>query len=381
MRLVQLDILRAVAVLMVLGRHMGPVPETLPRFIALPLRLWSGAGWAGVDLFFVLSGFLIGGLLFGEHRRRGTIRIGRFLTRRALKIYPAFYAMILATVGYGYLTATPVSPRNLIPELLFVQNYFTGLWQHTWSLAVEEHFYILLPLVLLLRLRSPATKSLADPFRSLLPWIAGVLLLVLALRFATSLRIHDRFSPHIFYTHLRIDALLFGVVLAYFFNFHAEHLATFVRRYRWPLLVLAIALLSPCAVVPITGFYMQTIGFTCTYLAFGAVVLLAVHTPLPRSRLASSFLTLVGAAGAFSYSIYLWHLPVQHWVVPAISRLGLPTHFVFQLALYIGLSIGVGILLSKLIEMPVLALRDRLFPSTAGAVALPANVSTSSSVS
>lgn len=99
-------------------------------------------GWIGVDLFFVLSGFLISGLLFREHRKTGGVRIGRFLARRGFKIYPAFYVMILFTLAVGSLFDQRLPLRDVLAELSFTQNYFGGLWDHTWSLAVEEHFYI-----------------------------------------------------------------------------------------------------------------------------------------------------------------------------------------------------------------------------------------------
>jgi hypothetical protein len=87
-----LDILRLVAVLLVLGRHMEPFPLSFGKNVTFyATRLWQNGGWAGVDLFFVLSGYLIGGLLFAEAKRSGNLRVSRFLLRRGLKIYPAFY--------------------------------------------------------------------------------------------------------------------------------------------------------------------------------------------------------------------------------------------------------------------------------------------------
>src|SRR5271168_36950 len=90
-RLRQLDVLRGVAILLVLGRHLDSVPTDAPGAIQSAFDLWMRAGWIGVDLFFVLSGFLVSGLLFREYARYGDVRAGRFLLRRGLKIYPAFY--------------------------------------------------------------------------------------------------------------------------------------------------------------------------------------------------------------------------------------------------------------------------------------------------
>jgi peptidoglycan/LPS O-acetylase OafA/YrhL len=94
MRLTGLDVLRALAVLLVLGRHP---PGGLATVMDSPsLRLWWNAGWVGVDLFFVLSGFLIGGLLFAEAKKTGRIRLGRFWVRRAFKILPPYAAFLAA---------------------------------------------------------------------------------------------------------------------------------------------------------------------------------------------------------------------------------------------------------------------------------------------
>jgi peptidoglycan/LPS O-acetylase OafA/YrhL len=153
-RIASLDVLRAIAVLLVLGRHL-PLPG--PDIAVLPARTatrWVLFGWVGVDLFFVLSGFLVGGLLFAEYRARGAVRVGRFFVRRAFKIYPAFYVFLAFLIIWGvfqefagvapWVDVKPLSWRNLLGETLFLQNYVGQLQGHTWSLAVEEHFYVLL---------------------------------------------------------------------------------------------------------------------------------------------------------------------------------------------------------------------------------------------
>src|SRR5215471_10860874 len=101
-----LDVLRGVAVLAVMCRHY---------VIWLPMA----AGWAGVDLFFVLSGFLISGLLFTDYKQNGRISVGRFLVRRGLKIYPPYYAFLFLT---AWLLSRPILPY----ELFFLQNYFAS---------------------------------------------------------------------------------------------------------------------------------------------------------------------------------------------------------------------------------------------------------------
>src|ERR1700751_3039383 len=135
-RIFQLDVLRGFAILLVMGVHVPAYP------------IWSTLGGYGVDLFFLLSGFLISNLLFGEYRKSGSIRFIRFLSRRALKLYPSFYLLLVLTVLYCAFGHVPFTSRQLLGEIVLTQNYIGGIWGHTWSLAVEEHFYLLLPLLL-----------------------------------------------------------------------------------------------------------------------------------------------------------------------------------------------------------------------------------------
>ncbi|HEX4406503.1 MAG TPA: acyltransferase, partial [Polyangia bacterium] len=154
-RLNRLDILRAIAVLLVLGRHM---------YVTM---FWMRTGWMGVDLFFVLSGFLVSGLLFAEHQKYGKLNVVRFWVRRAFKIYPAFYFLLIVSAVTGFH-----QKGWLLADVFFFQNYVPGWWHHTWSLAVEEHFYLLAPLLLALIAR--AGRGQKDPFVRL-PLYVGLL--------------------------------------------------------------------------------------------------------------------------------------------------------------------------------------------------------------
>ena len=112
-------------------------------------RSWLEGGYLGVSIFFVLSGFLVAGLIFREVQDRGRMDIKRFLIRRGLKIYPGFYCLIGVTVGIAVVNGWNLPWKRILSEVFFVQNYHQGLYNQTWSLGVEEHFYLLLPLLLL----------------------------------------------------------------------------------------------------------------------------------------------------------------------------------------------------------------------------------------
>jgi peptidoglycan/LPS O-acetylase OafA/YrhL len=158
MRIIQLDILRAIAIFLVLAHHLGSGGVRNSGLYALVVYInhcpddWHHApervarsiihaGWMGVDLFFVLSGFLVSGLLFREFRQYGRVRLGRFLIRRGFKIYPGFYVLLGATLLVFALTKIrAVKAGQIWCEALFLTNYGPNIWGHTWSLAVEEHF-------------------------------------------------------------------------------------------------------------------------------------------------------------------------------------------------------------------------------------------------
>ncbi len=168
--MLSLDLLRLLAVVAVLGHHMEAPPEETPRLVKAGLDAWMHGGGLGVDLFFVLSGFLVSGLLFSEYKRHGNLSVKQFYLRRGWKIYPAFYCLLAVSyVCHWLVVGTKMRDRPFFTELLFIQCYQQAYWNHTWTLAVEEHFYILLPLLLLLLVRAtpgPPTHSVRYPLWS-----------------------------------------------------------------------------------------------------------------------------------------------------------------------------------------------------------------------
>lgn len=357
-RLASLDVLRAVAVLLVLGTHAPIVSRDGSGWLGAPAAVWRLGGWTGVDLFFVLSGFLVSGLLFQEHARYGEIRFGRFFVRRSFRIYPPFWAMIGATIFVVAVFGNGVPAASIWSELLFFQNYGWPLWNHTWSLAVEEHFYVLLPLLMigLLRLRPRD----ADPFAPL-PWIVlGVAVALLGLRFfSTTLDIHH--NTRLFATHLRLDSLFFGVLLAYIYHVRPESFRKLFRGRRILCLVLAVAAFAPPFVMDLNQSpFLYTVGFTLLYLGGGLLVGTAVVDGVPDARI----IRWLAALGAYSYSVYLWHMPVYGWLLPGLVKgLGLRLSGPAQFAIYMVASVAVGIGMARLLEGPVLRLRDRWYPT------------------
>ncbi len=121
-RNIGLDFLRGIAIILVLFRHLE-INKMMAR-----------TGWIGVDLFFVLSGFLVSGLLFKEYQKFSTVNLKRFFIRRGFKIYPSFYFFIISSFGLNYCLNHQLGDFDsgkLLSEVLFVQNYFPRLWDHT----------------------------------------------------------------------------------------------------------------------------------------------------------------------------------------------------------------------------------------------------------
>ncbi len=274
-RIKNLDVLRGVAILLVLGEH---------KYAS---DIWLRIGWTGVDLFFVLSGFLISGLLFSEFKTHGTIRVRRFLIRRGFKIYPGYYILMLYYIVRDLRGGIRPSTQTLL-SLVFLQNYGPGPVNYTWSLAVEEHFYLVLPLVLsvMIALASRAKSiglvlSASDDrpphaLSSLPKVIAFGCGLVLASRCLTTLLVPYDNRTHHFPTHLRIDSLMFGVVIGYFYNFHYDSLRMVVQRRRNGIFIAGCVLLSSCVWLERTSPAMFTIGLTALYAGYGCILALAL---------------------------------------------------------------------------------------------------------
>lgn len=359
MRLKRLDILRAVAILLVILFHAQLFDFT------------TRVGWVGVDLFFVLSGFLISGLLYSEYKRNQRINVARFFVRRGFKIYPGFYVLILATFVFKSLLWTGPSPpaRGFLKELLFIQNYKFGVWGHTWSLAVEEHFYIGLAVLLFVLARFASDRF--NPFRSIpliFAFVAATCLLLRAFTVWVDVPMDfDRFVLHP--THDRIDALFFGVFLGYLHHFRPELIQKTLRspRSRFAIAAISGLLLSVSYFLPRHHPLLLSFGVAAIYLGFGGVLLLCLEARGFFTGKIASVLDRIGSTCAYvgrhSYSIYLWHLPFLVTFPAFLSkfaRVPLPN---FAVALLdVAACCALGIFFAHLVEFPALKLRDRFFP-------------------
>lgn len=290
MRNKSIDFLRGVAVILVLFRHHWVGIDAIQH-----------VGWVGVDLFFVLSGFLVSGLLFAERAKFGDVHRGRFLIRRAFKIYPLFYLSLLITFALGL--GPHLGLRNdlmvWVSEVFFLQNYFYAIWGHHWSLAVEEHFYFLIALLFPFIVKHIRFAPL-------------VFAACLAMRIFHN--INDP-SGGFAETHLRLDSLFMGVCVAY--AHHHGHLERFHRKYRKYLVAACFIPLLFVFDDPRSDAFTKTIGFALLYISFASLLILYLHEKLP-------VWDPVARIGVYSYGIYLFHLYIVRFVAGAANESAVP---------------------------------------------------------
>jgi peptidoglycan/LPS O-acetylase OafA/YrhL len=250
-------------------------------------------GFIGLDVFFVLSGYLITSLLTAEYRHGG-IEIGRFYARRALRLYPTLLLMVGAYVGLARIL-WPADDRWLSAVLaaLYAYDYALAFWElsytigHTWSLGVEEKFYLLWPLVLplLLRTRHPAR------------WLLSAFVAVTAWRYGSAL--NGTWSQAYFRFDTRMSGILLGAIAA------LTHLK--VSKHALAMACMALLVLMALPSLP-TSYQTEAVTLRITLAELSAFVLICYAAEQGRAKfLASRPLAYIGR---LSYGIYLWHFPL-----------------------------------------------------------------------
>jgi peptidoglycan/LPS O-acetylase OafA/YrhL len=339
-----LDGLRGLAVLVVVLFHAGHLD----------------GGYLGVDLFFTLSGFLITTLLLEERRSTGTIAFKWFWIRRARRLLPALFAMLAFVVVYAVVFADATELGRIRSDALatvfYVANWHSviagqGYWdlfgapsplQHTWSLAIEEQFYLVWPLLLggLLWLSRGSRRA--------------VFLLSVGLAFAGAIWMAIIFDPldtnRVYLgTDTRIPALLLGAALAAWLQWKGPVVG---RRARIGVEIGAVVglefLLLVWLVLPGGSALLYRGGLLLCGLSAVAVLAAITHpSPGPVARVLS--IALLRGLGIISYGLYLWHWPI--FVLCNSTRTGLDGWSLT--ALQLGLSIAVAVVSYFVIEMPI----------------------------
>ena len=319
-------------------------------------------GWIGVDLFFVLSGYLIGGQLLAPLATGNRIGLSRFLWRRALRILPAYFVVLAIYVVFPGQREFPVLPP-LWKFLAFVQN--VGLrggtaFSHAWSLCVEAQFYLVLPFVLWLIV----PRRHAGMVVGVAVILTGIVLRALIAYYHPALPPDTgvswrAFQRLIYYpTWTRLDPLVFGVGLAGLEQYCPSEWNCLTHHAGWLLLPgfasIACGLyLGDGDVLTLTACIWE---FPLIALGMSLLLVCAVSQRLPFRRL-----RLPGAAflASIAYSVYLSHKLAIHWTLAVCGSLHLALTAAVAIVLNLSLIGLVGALLFFTVERPFLQLRRR----------------------
>lgn len=353
-----LDGFRALAIMWVLVYHVYHffglsvlIPSGFPFMLAFVQR-----GFLGVDIFFVISGFLITGLLLRDINTK--VRIKRFYARRFFKIIPHYLAvvvtgiMITAVAAPHFLSHT----QTLLSYFLFYNNYVPAIpiLGHLWSIAVEEHFYFLLPLlfafVCFLQKEPRGRKNLL---------IFGFMLMIVivnGLRFVYCPKpAYMGYPAGWIRTHFRFDALVFGCCLKLWENRVTRQPAASDRLLALGAFAGGVVLF---AFVAVRFDYQIWYHYTLTYLATGLMFVAALKEFGPLKWIAEQKLFIW--IGKNSYGIYLWHMivlyPFNRWYFRTDMSLAV------IIGLYVCAAVFCGFISTRTIEQYFLNMRKRVAP-------------------
>ena len=328
---------------------------------------WMPGGFLGVDVFFVISGYLITSLLLAEQRSRGTVGIGQFYLRRARRLLPAL-GLVLASVSLFTVIFLPDEIRSLRADVVAALGYATNWWQifqhqsyvaaqgrppllrHLWSLAVEEQFYLVWPLILVAMFRIWKGRRL-PMLIAVGVGIALSFVTMLVLSFPHDYAVADP-SRVYFGSDTRVFTMLLGAALAMVWSPSGLN-ATVPKEGRGALDAIGGSALAGLIVIFVTAHYQSNVlfrgGFLGVAVLSAIVIAIAVH---PGSRLSSVVLARrpLRWVGERSYGIYLWH-----WPIFMITRPGQDTPITgtANLVLRLALTVGAAEMSYRWVEEPI----------------------------
>lgn len=350
-----LDTLRALAILLVLMSHYCGFVSRHQTF-----GFAGDVGWAGVDLFFVLSGYLIGNQIMSGIANGEPLSLKNFFARRLLRTLPNYYVVLAAYFIFPVaLAGRSTSP--LWQFLTFTQNIgleYGQTFTHSWSLCIEEQFYLALPIIslVLIRLKSPL-------------WLAWGLLIAaigggMLFRGMAFVNGHPAFDAQVYYSSFgRFDELLPGVAIAMLKNFHKD---IYDRLMRHGQALLITGLLAAGSVLYCINsddysklMIVNALGFSLIAISFAILTLAALSTNSYLHRL-----RLPGAAqlALWSYAVYLVHKPVFMLIGVELGKRHIDTNAPLTIVLVTAAGVFGGWLLYCLVETPFMRIRANWFP-------------------
>lgn len=352
-RLCGLDLLRAAAIVLVLMTHYSGFVSGRATFGIL-----GKVGWAGVDLFFVLSGYLIGNQLLAPSARGEALSLKVFFMRRLLRTLPNYYVVLAV---YLLFPGAPLGGASMPAAwrfLTFTQNFglaYGQTFSHSWSLCIEEQFYLLLPLVVV------ALARIGFPVRLAWGLLAGAIAAGMAARAAAfALHGHDAFMAEVYYSSFcRADELLPGVAIALLRNFHPGAFARLLRHANALCaagFALSIGILACIHLDWPATLVTSTFGYSLLALGFGLLTCaaLAPHCVLNRVRIPGA-----SQLALWSYAVYLAHKPIFMALRPQLDRLHVDANAPATVAAVMAAGIAGGWVLYRCVETPFMRLRAR----------------------
>jgi peptidoglycan/LPS O-acetylase OafA/YrhL len=365
-RLYGLDTLRAAAIILVLMYHYKVFVSHENTFGFI-----TQIGWTGVDLFFVLSGYLIGNQILSAFSKNQNFSLRLFYIRRFLRTLPNYY-VVLALYFFlpGLLSGSATAP--LWAFLTFTQNigmHPGETFTHSWSLCIEEQFYLLFPVVALLVASTKRSITLA--------WIVIVTLMI----FCALLRSGNWYNygqaaitatdywQHIYYSSFtRFDELLPGVAIALFKNFHPHAFSKLLQKGNL-LLIMGLASTTIMFYTLANYFYIDGYGFSLLIAAFGytflsiSFALLVLAALSPNTLLHRVRIPFASHLAIWSYAIYLIHRPLFTVLIEQLGQHGINVKNALGTSIIMGVSILCGWLLYQFIETPFMKLREKYYPA------------------
>lgn len=363
-----LDNLRAFAIIMVFFFHYQRWFEH-PAWMPTALNF----GWTGVDLFFVLSGFLISSQLFAQIKKDAHFSMRNFYIKRFFRILPIYYFVLAIYFLFPFFSSTQLLPP-LWKFLTFTQNFgadFTNqrAFGVVWSLCVEEHFYLLMPAILLLLLKTGIFKK--GYLLLLVLFVAGFLIRLYCwydvyLHQTNGVENRMLWVQTIYYpTYNRLDGLLAGVSIAAMYNYLP---AIFNRLSKYANLLIAIGLIILTGTYFLCGnnmdFVRSIFSFPLVSIGFGCTVLSAI---MPNSFLYKWKSVVLTKIAELSYALYLVHMAIILSAQTVLSDWGIAKNSSLMLVLTIILCIVIALILHHAIEKPFMKMRER-FLKPAGAL-------------
>ena len=360
-----LDTLRALAILLVFVYHYKVFVSGRSTFG------WaSDFGWVGVDLFFVLSGYLMANQIMAAFKQQGRFHLGYFYARRAMRTWPAFWVVLAGYFLFPSLMGGR-EPPALWRFLTFTQNYQLQpgtAFSHAWSLCIEEQFYLVLPLLALVWHASGGHRYRAWLMLAALTGVGVIARYVLWREYGLepSGQIQG-YHPNIYYATLcRFDEFLPGVAVALLKHRHPELWQKIMQRgkalFVVALVVVCLALYGAYSQYYRNGYgylpFMTIFGYTAIALAFAVAVMAALSpsSPLHRLRIPGAYHLAI-----WSYSIYLSHKAVAFILNGQLQAASAPSWLIIVLVSIACLIVGA--LLYRCVEVPFMSLRDKQFPS------------------